>query len=331
MEPQFLVFGKLTREYLLPSTDPARLDVAGGSLLYAAAGLRVWQSAIGLVARVGNDYPREWLNACVTRGFDICGIHVLSKNMDVREFITYDESFEASRINPVSHFARRGMTFPKALLGYQPPDDKKKPDPESMLIVTDIPNDYLLARAALLCSMDIVTQTQLIAGMKRGSVHTFVLAPGPDVMTPRARRGLPTLLHGVTAFIPSQEELRNLFWGETHDLWDMARAVSMYGCEYVVIKCGARGQLLYDANRKRRWEIPAYPARLADPTGAGDAFCGGFLAGYCKDYDPLEGVLYGNVSASLKVEGGGAFYPLDVLPGLAEARLGALRNMVREI
>ena len=105
----------------------------------------------------------------------------------------------------------------------------------------------------------------------------------------------------------------------------------MYGCEYVVIKCGPRGQLLYDANNKHKWEIPAYPARLADPTGAGDAFCGGFLAGYCKNYDPLEGVLYGNVSASLKLEGSGAFYPLDVLPGLAEARLGALRNMVRAV
>jgi hypothetical protein len=33
----------------------------------------------------------------------------------------------------------------------------------------------------------------------------------------------------------------------------------------------------------------------------------------------------------LKVEGSGAFYPLDVLPGLAEARLGVLREMVREV
>jgi sugar/nucleoside kinase (ribokinase family) len=331
MEPQFLVFGQLTREYLLPAVGHPRLDVAGGSLLYAAAGLRVWESEIGLVGRVGNDYPRDWLNHCMSRGFDTSGIRIISRNLDVREFIAYSESFEANRINPVSHFARRDMTFPKSLLGYQPPDDKKKPDRESMLIVTDIPNDYLTARAALLCPMDLVTQTQLIAGMKLGSVHTFVLDPGPATMTRTARRELPALLNGVTAFLPSQEELCNLFWGETYDLWKMAEAVSMYGCEYVVIKCGSRGQLLYDANNKRKWEIPAYPARLADPTGSGDAFCGGFLAGYCKNYDPLEGVLYGNVSASLKLEGSGAFYPLDVLPGLAEARLGALRNMVRAV
>lgn len=331
MEPQFLVFGKLTREYLLPPSGPARLDVAGGSLLYAAAGLKVWESEVGLVARVGDEYPREWLNACIARGFDTRGIRIVQSNIDVREFLAYSESLEPSWVNPVSHFARREMTFPKSLLGYQPPDEKKKPVPEGMLNVTDIPNDYLTARAALLCPMDIVVQTQLIAGMKRGSVHTFVLDPGPDAMKPKARRELPVLLNGVTAFLPSQQKLRNLFWGQTHDLWQMAEAVSVYGCEYVAIKCGAHGQLLYDSNTKKRWEIPAYPARLADPTGAGHAFNGGFMAGYCKNYDPLEGVLYGNVSASLKVEGSGAFYPLDVLPGLAEARLGVLREMVREV
>lgn len=331
MEPQFLVFGKLTREYLLPATGPARLDTLGGSLLYGAAGLRVWETEIGLVGRVGADYPREWLEECAKRGFDTHGIRVLSDSMDVRDFLAYNELFEPNRINPVSHFARRQMTFPKALLGYQAADPTKKSNGEGLLSVTDIPNEFLMARAALLCSMDIVTQTQLIAGMKRGSVHTFVLDPGPDAMLPAARRELPALLNGVTAFLPSQEELSELYWGETYDVWEMAEAVSMYGCEYVVIKCGARGQLLYDTNNKRKWEIPAYPARLTDPTGAGAAFCGGFLAGYCKNYDPLEGVLYGNVSASLKIEGCGAFYPLDVLPGLAEARLSVLREMVREV
>ena len=67
--------------------------------------------------------------------------------------------------------------------------------------------------------------------------------------------------------------------------------------------------------------------KVIDTTGAGDAFCGGFLAGYCKHYDPLEGVLYGNISASLKLEGSGAFYPLDVLPGLA-FKLQLPRDMI---
>lgn len=330
MNPEFLVFGQLTREYLLPSNGHPRLDVAGGNLLYAASGLKMWEASVGLVGRVGEDYPREWLNECMARGFDTSGIRVVPKKLDQRDFISYTGSFEASRINPITHFARREMTFPKALLGYQPLHDRKL-DEEGILIVTDIPDHYLTARAALLCPMGLTPQTQLIAGMKRGQVHTFVLEPDSNSMNPKARRVLPALLNGVTAVLTSLEELKNLFWGETHDPWEMAEMISVYGPEYVVIKCGPGGQLLYDVSTKRKWEIPAYPARLADPTGVGDAFNGGFLAGYCKSYDPLEGVLYGNISASLKLEGSGAYYPLDVMPGLGEARLHVLRDMVREV
>ena len=288
----------------------------------------MWESGVGLVGRVGNDYPREWLNDVKSHGFDTAGIRILPQDVDVRDFVAYTESFEANRVNPVSHFARREMTFPKALLGYQA---DKKTDKDINLTVRDMPDDYLTARAAYLCPMDLITQTQLIAGLKRGYVHSFILDPSPVTMTPASRRELPALLNGVTALLPSEEEMRNLFQSETHDLWEMAEAVSLYGCGYVVIKRGAQGQLLYDAGAKRRWEIPAYPSRMQDITGMGDAFGGGFVAGFCKDYDPLDGVLYGNISASLKLEGHGAFHPLDVMPGLAEARLSALRDMVRQV
>lgn len=329
MPPQFLVFGNLTREYLLPAEGQPRLDVPGGSLLYAAGGLRVWESDIGLAARVGDDYPRAWLNECKSRGFDTSGVKLLPQKLDVREFISYSEQFDASDVNPITQFARHGLTFPKSLLGYQPAEERQV-DEASKLLVTDIPEEFQSARAALICPMDLSTQNQLIAGLKRGNTHTFVLDPLASSMTSKARRELPAYLNGVTALLLSEEELRNLFWGETHDLWEMAEAVSLYGCEYVVVKCGANGQLLYMAGTKRKVEIPAYPARIADPTGAGYAFDGGFLAGYCKNYDPLEGVFYGSVSASLKLEGSGAFYPLDVMPGLAEARLNAVRGLARD-
>jgi ribokinase len=306
------------------------MDAPGGSLLYAAAGLRVWESDIGLVARVGDDYPRAWLNECMSRGLDTAGIKILPRPMDVREFVSFTGTFEANRVNPIVHFSRRGLTFPKSLLGYQPPEEREKEEARR-LIVSDIPEAYLAARAALICPMDLGVQNQLIAGLKRGNTHTFVLDPSEADMKATAKRRLPAFLNGVTALLLSQEKLRNLFWGETHDLWQMAQAVSLYGVDYVVIKCGAQGQLLLNAITGRRIEVPAYPARVADPTGAGHAFNGGFLAGYCRNYDPLEGVLYGSVSASLSLEGNGAFYPLDVMPGLAEARLNAVKGLVREV
>ncbi len=39
------------------------------------------------------------------------------------------------------------------------------------------------------------------------------------------------------------------------------------------------------------------PCRSLTLTGAGDAFCGGFLAGYRSSYDPLQAALTGNISA----------------------------------
>src|SRR4030095_14272477 len=114
MIPNYLIFGQLTREYLLTPTGPARLDVPGGSPLYAAAGFRGWESGVGLVGRVGKNYRRAWRDDCVSRGLDISGIKILDRDVDVREFLAYTESFESSRINPVSQFARREMTFPKS-------------------------------------------------------------------------------------------------------------------------------------------------------------------------------------------------------------------------
>lgn len=333
MEPSFILVGKLTRDYLLPPIGQPLLDSPGGSLLYAAGGLGVWEKRLGLVGRVGENYPRQWLKDLEGRGWDVSGIRIHPGMLEQRFFLSWSENFEPSRANPVSQFARRGVPFPRALLGFQPRSDSQtasaKPDPISPLL-HDIPSYYLDAGTLHLCPLEL-TAHQQFADSLRGAVRALTLDPSAVYMTPAFLREVRGLVHGLTAFLPSLEEITALFWGQTHDAWEMAAAIGEFGCEYVVIKCGARGQMLYDAGSKQRWEIPAYPARLADPTGVGDAFCGGFLAGYRKNYDPLEGVLHGNVSASLAIEGSGPFHPLDVMQGLAEARLDALRGMVRKI
>ena len=334
MQPTFVIAGRITREFILPPVGQPLLDAAGGSVLYAAGGLQVWEKRIGLLARVGEDYPRPWLKEIAARGLDINGIKILHQSLDLRSLIAYNEKFEIIQGTAVSQFARRELSFPKSLLGFQnPPEvqkDSKKPSELAPLPI-EIPAEYHDARAIHFCPMDFVSHNQLFAAFKSGLANTLTLDPSRGYMSPAFFRDLRVIVSGLTAFLPSEEELRGLFWGETNDLWEMAAAVGAYGCEIVVVKRGGLGQLVYDVAGKRKWEIPAYPSRMADPTGAGDAFCGGFLAGYKKTYDPLQGALYGNVSASLKVEGSGAFYPLDVMPGLASARLEALKDLVREV
>ncbi len=334
IEPSIVIAGRITREFILPPYGKPLLDAPGGSALYAAGGLIVWENEVGLLACVGEDYPRPWLRQIEAHGVNVTGVQILEQNLDLRAFLAYNEKFEITHGTPVSQFARRELTFPKALLGYQEPPERYKdsrrpgpPAPNPMVI----PVEYHRPRAVHLCPLDFEIHNQLITAFNAGSVTTLTLDPSPDYMTPSFIRNLRILFEGLTVFLPSEEELRRLFWGETHDLWEMAAAIGGFGCEIVVVKRGGQGQIVYDIKGNHKWEVPAYPARPADPTGAGDAFCGGYLAGFKKTYDPLEAALYGNVSASLKVEGSGAFYPSEVLPGLAEARLSSLKNLVRQV
>ncbi len=333
MEPTFIIAGRLHRDYLLPPEGRPLVDVPGGNLLYAAAGLGIWDRNVGLLARVGEDYPREWLISFQKYGWDTRGIHILPGAIDLRYFQARLGPDKFLRTNPIIHFARMNLPIPKTLLGYQQPvevDDRKIIQPTSPR-PSDIPSDYLNAHAAHLCPMDYLTTSRLLSTFRQGNVTFLTMDPYAAFMTGAAFDEVCCLIQGLTAFLPSEEELRALFWGRTNDLWQMAEALGDFGCELIVIKCGAHGQMLYDSATRKRWEIPAYPARLEDLTGAGDAFSGGFLAGYQNTFDPLRAVIYGNISASLAIEGSGAFHALEAMPGLAQARLDALSGLVRQV
>ncbi len=334
MEPAYVIAGRLRRDYLLPPAGNPLIDVAGGNLLYAAAGVGIWDSRIGLLARVGEDYPQEWLRSFVKRGWDTRGVYTLPGALDLRYFKAWLDLQNTQNVNPVAHFARMGLLFPKSLLGYQPPnetdDDRKTTGPASPR-PSDIPQDYLNAHTVHLCGLDYATTCRLLSAFRQANVNTLTLDPASGYMNGTAFDDVCILLQGLTALLVSEEKMRALFWGRTDDLWQMSEAIGKFGCEFVVIKRAARGQLLYDSVTKKRWEIPAYPARLSDLTGAGDSFCGGFIAGYHKTYDPLRAVLHGSVSASLTIEGSGAFHALEALPGLAQARLDSLKGIVREV
>ncbi len=335
--PLYLVLGRLTRDYvLLPSGEPL-LDIPGGSALYAAVGLAIWepQPPPALIARVGEDYPQDWLENFQQHGLNVQGVRVLPEAVDLRTFTAIINHTTRNFDDPVAHFARQGLPFPKALLGYRAPQGQVLDSRTRLLPVSlrpaDIPEALMDANAAHLCPLDYLTHSLLPALMRQAEFTTVTLDPSPGYMNPAYWGDVPALLTGLTAFLPSEDEMRSLFQSRTNDLWEMAEALSAYGCEIIVIKCGERGQLLYDAATHSRWEIPPYPARFSNPIGAGDAFCGGFLAGYRRTYDPLQAVMYGNISASLVVEGNLPTYALEALPGLQEARLEALRQLVRKV
>ena len=331
-----MLLGQLRREYIItpPPEVKTRFDKPGGNLLYAAGGLNLWGETAGLVARVGEDYPRAWLEEVAGLGFSVAGVRILPESIDLRSLIVYSSKHFRHTDDPVGHISRLRMSFPKSLLGYK--DTSGLPDSLSELTPTslrqsDLPEEYKYANVAHLCPMDFLTHSLMPAVLRQAGLTAITLAPGDGYMNNSFWNHLPALLTGLTAFMPTEGQLRNFFKGRSEDIWDMVAALAAYGCELVVVRRGEKGQLLYDSAAQARYEIPAYPSRVVDPTGAGDAFCGGFLAGYRRSYDPLQAVLYGNVSASFVIEGSGPFYAVDTLPGLAQARLDTLPEVVRKV
>ena len=189
MQPVFVIAGGLNREYILPLSGPPLIDVPGGSLLYAAGGLAVWDSHLGLVGRVGENYPRQWLRDLDGRGFDTRGVKILKElqNVDLRSFIAFTDTLERSTTNAVSHFARRQLAFPKSLLGYQSSDVSPR-NPREVSPVSpalrDVPKDYRDAQYLHICPFDFTSQSQLVNLFRGGSTCIISLDPDAAYMTP---------------------------------------------------------------------------------------------------------------------------------------------------
>lgn len=118
--------------------------------------------------------------------------------------------------------------------------------------------------------------------------------------------GLKAVLKRVDVLIINDSEARLLT--ETYSLRQAADHIRDMGPGVVVIKKGEHGCLLFGQEADQVFSIPAMPLEsVADPTGAGDTFAGGFM-GYLAtrdtiDFDTLKSaVVYGSVMASFTCE-----------------------------
>jgi sugar/nucleoside kinase (ribokinase family) len=91
-----------------------------------------------------------------------------------------------------------------------------------------------------------------------------------------------------------------------YSLVKAAKKIQEMGPKYLVIKKGEHGALLF--NKEEVFFAPALPLEeVADPTGAGDSFAGGFIGYLEKTQDTSfenmkRAVIYGSAMASFCVE-----------------------------
>ena len=330
----YAVIGGLREDYYISHTGEAHLRKIGGNALYAAVGARLWAGNIGLVSRVGENYPQEWLNDIRRQGFDTEGVRIVPGRQNTVTFYAYTSLEDRVDTRPSEHFARIGQPLPVELIDYSSSTEGQESRTEFGPLTVrpdDIPPHYLEVRGMHLAPHHYLTHATVPEVLRREGVHVITCDPSLRYMQPSFLQDVAHIVNGLDAFLPSEQETRALFREDIQDLWGAAEALGAMGAAHIVIKLGARGQLLYDAVGKRRWQVPAYAARVKQVTGAGDAYSGAFLTGLVETHDPVEAALRAAVSASLVIEGAGVFSALQATPGLARARLTALRDNLRRI
>jgi sugar/nucleoside kinase (ribokinase family) len=142
---------------------------------------------------------------------------------------------------------------------------------------------------------------------------------------PEYREEYRRLLPQVDFFSPNLAEARRLTGlGEPRQV---IRALLEDGAACVALRMGAQGSLVATANGREMRVPPVHVKQVVDPTGAGNAYCGGFLVGLGETGDLLEACRYAAVSASLALEQFGALRPLEGLMEEAQRRLKQYREI----
>ncbi len=122
----------------------------------------------------------------------------------------------------------------------------------------------------------------------------------------RARTRITQAVGLCDIFLPSLDDMQVLL-EETNPerIVDWGHA---QGASVVALKLGAQGVLV--SVGPVRQLVPAHEVQAIDATGAGDCFCGNFLARLAQGDGALEAARYANAAASLAVQGFGAVGPL---------------------
>jgi sugar/nucleoside kinase (ribokinase family) len=90
-------------------------------------------------------------------------------------------------------------------------------------------------------------------------------------------------------------------------LIDVAKQLSSYGPEEVIITRGDRGSIIYHSETDHTYQIPAEPTHeIVDPTGLGDTYMASYIMKRHEAISPYESGRYASKIASLKLRSRGA-------------------------
>jgi sugar/nucleoside kinase (ribokinase family) len=281
-------------------------EALGGSAVHFAAAASLF-GEVQVVGVVGEDYPMEKLAFLRQRGVDLSGVETASgPSFRWAGRYSHDLGSPETLDTQLGVFADFHPVIPESL---------RRPD------------------LLFLGNIDPRLQLEVLGQVERPSV---VACDTMNYWIDGSRSELLRLLEQVDILMVNDGEIRQLA-GEPN-LLKAARWVQERGPARVVVKKGEHGALLFDGpdgpgddgpTGDGVFFVPGYPLEeIHDPTGAGDAFAGGFLGSLGRD-GAVNGLrlrramVMGSVTGSLAVEA----FSVD---RLARADRGILAHRARE-
>ncbi|MFH1756139.1 MAG: PfkB family carbohydrate kinase [Candidatus Latescibacterota bacterium] len=191
-----------------------------------------------------------------------------------------------------------------------------------------LPEEYKKAKYVFLGNIDPVLQARVLDQVERPEI---IAMDTMNFWISSALDALKMVLRRTDILLINDEEAFQLCGGGT--ILEAAEKILLLGPKYLIIKRGEYGALLFGENV--RLFVPAFLLPLViDPTGAGDAFAGGFM-GYLSgrgslDLSSLAGsLLRGTVTASFACEA----FSVDKLRSLQHdaiaVRLTELKSLIQ--
>jgi len=272
--PPVLIVGSMALDSVRTPAGEVQ-DALGGAADYASIAASFF-APVQLVGVVGDDFPQEHLDFLASRGIDLGGVQIIPSGKTFRWAGYYDFDLNVAHTldTQLNVFADFAPSLPPAF--------------------KDAPYVFL-------ANIDPDLQLQVVKQVQKPKLTVcdtmnFWIEGKPDA--------LRALLGHVDIAFMNDAEARQLT-GQM-SVVKAAKALQKLGPKTVIIKKGEHGALLFHG--EEHFAAPSYPLEdIADPTGAGDSFAGGFI-GYVASQDDIsmatlrKAVVYGSVMASYNVE-----------------------------
>jgi len=330
----FIASGNFTLDDVVTSEGLVKRSQLGGNGVYSAAGMRLWGVDVTLISVVGDDFPVDYLDMLSGCGIDISCVTVVARRHELRSRAFYfpdgsrtdviNEAKDiiteeiAKELDLVSEYPSMGSALHRSVWPIFTPD------------TGHLPQSLGQMRGAHLAPGNLDNNRQLALMIKRLSNQKIVTSyDWPWWDWDREAEDDPDLLSHIDYLLPSIQEANIHSKPQDRSASDVLRALlKKYELSSVLIKKGDLGSSILVEPDGQWVNIPAFPTNVKDPTGAGDAFCGGFQVGLFETGDPIQAALYGAVSASFVIEEFSPKHACLVKPENAHKRLEKMRSMM---